>query len=91
MIHSAGHSFDKFKVLGNFGTKYNAAHTTKDRGSNTIHRYLFQKKQENHAIINSVVDEIRMIESRKLSAVNHEAPEFLEIITMITTCTRWKI
>ena len=29
-------------------------------------------------IINNVVDELRMVESKKVSAVNHEAPEFLE-------------
>ena len=29
-------------------------------------------------IINNLVDEIRMVESKKVSAVNHEAPEFLD-------------
>ena len=36
------------------------------------------EQQDNHTIIYNVVDEIRMVESKKVSAVNHEAPEFLE-------------
>ena len=31
------------------------------------------RKTINHASINNVVDEIRIIESKKVSAVNHEA------------------
>ena len=37
------------------------------------------RKTINHASINNVVDEIRIIESKKVSAVNHEAWYFLEI------------
>ena len=29
-------------------------------------------KKENHTIINNMVDELRMIESKKVSVVNHE-------------------
>ena len=39
-----------------------------------LEKYL--KKQENHAIINSVVDEIQITESKKVNAVNHEVLEF---------------
>ena len=38
----------------------------------------FRKKQENHAIINNVLDEIQITEPKKVNAVNHESPEFLE-------------
>ena len=78
MIHGPGHYSDECKVLGEFGTKYAAAQLTKDCGRNLIPRKEFQKKQEIHTIIDSVVDELHMIESKKVSAVNHEAPEFLE-------------
>ena len=74
MIHGAGNFSDECKVLGEFGTKYAAAHPTKDRGSNTIPRKSFQEKQENHTIINNVVDEPRMIESKEVSAINHKEP-----------------
>ena len=74
MIHGAGHSSDECKVLSEFGTKYAASQPTKDHGRNPNHRKRVQEKQENHAIINNVVDEIRMIESKKVSAANHEAP-----------------
>ena len=36
------------------------------------------KKQDNHTIIDNAMDELRIIESKKLSAVNHEAPGLLE-------------
>ena len=39
----------------------------------------YSRKLENHAIINNVVDEIQMTEPKKVSAVNYEAPELLEI------------
>ena len=37
-----------------------------------------RKKQENHIIINNVVDKIPMTEPQKVSALNHEALEFFE-------------
>ena len=46
--------------------------------SNPVPRKIFHKKQENHAIINNVVDEIQMTEPKKVIAVNHEAPYLLE-------------
>ena len=39
---------------------------------------MYQKKQENQFIIDNVVDELHMVESRKVIAIDHEAPEFLE-------------
>ena len=65
-------------VLGEFGTMYAASQTTKNRRSNPIPKKGFNKKQENHTIIDNMVDELHMVESKKVSAVNHEAPEFLE-------------
>ena len=32
------------------------------------------RKKENHTIIDNVVDELRMVVSQKVSAVNYEAP-----------------
>ena len=78
IIHGLGHSSDECKILGEFENKYTAAQTTKDRGRKPVRRKIFQKKQENHAIINNVVDEILLNETKKVSAVNHEAPYFLE-------------
>ena len=79
MIHGIGHSSDECKVLGEFGTKYAAAQPTKNRVTNPIPQKGFQKKQENHTIIENMMDELHMVESKKVSVVNHEAPEFLEI------------
>ena len=78
MIHGPGHYSDEYKVLGELGTKYIAAQPTKDRGSNPIPRKGYHKKQENHTIIDNVMDVLCMVEFKKVSAVNHEAPEFLE-------------
>ena len=39
----------------------------------------FQKKQENHTIIENMMDELHMVKPKKVSAVNHKAPEFLGI------------
>ena len=78
MIHGTGHYFKECKVLWGFVTKHAAAQPTEDRSSNPVPRQKFQKNQENHAIINNVVDEILMNEAKKVSYVNHEAPECLE-------------
>ena len=76
MIHGPGHSSDECKVLKTFGTKYAASQPTKDQGSNPIPRKVFYKKQDKHDIIENMVDELCMVESKKVSAINHEAPEF---------------
>ena len=78
MIHGPGYSSDECKVLGEFGTNYASVQPKKDCGSNTITRKEFQKKQENHTIIDNNMDELHTVESKKVSAVNHEAPELLE-------------
>ena len=63
---------------GGIGTKYDRSQTTKDRGRNTIPRKIFNKYQRNHAIITNAVNKILLNETKKLSAVNYESPEFLE-------------
>ena len=78
MIHCIGNSSEECKVLGEYGAKYAASQRTKDHGRNPLPRKRFQKNQENHAIINNVVDDILLNEPKKVSAVNHEAPDFLE-------------
>ena len=78
MIHGLGHSSDEFNILGEFRTKYAADQPTKNRGSNPIPKKGYQEKQDNRAIIDNMVDELHVVESKNLSAINHEAPEFLE-------------
>ena len=78
MIHDLRHYADECKVLGEFGTTYASAQPTKNCRSNTIPRKGFQKKQENHTTIENVVDELHIVESKKVSAANHEAPIVLE-------------
>ena len=74
IIHGLVHSSDECKVLGESGTKYAAAQLTEICGRNTIPKKGYHKKQESHAIIDNMLDELHMVESRKVSAVNHEAP-----------------
>ena len=77
MIHCIGHSSDECKILGGFGTKYTAAQPTNNRGSNPIPKKVIRKIKINHSILDNIVDELHVVESKKVSAVNHEAPEFL--------------
>ena len=65
-------------VLGKFGTKYDAVKPMKYLGNNPVPRKGFKKKQEKHTNTDHVVDEFHMVESKKVSEVNHEAPKFLE-------------
>ena len=88
MIHVLGHSSGECDFLGEFGTNYTADQPTRDHRSNPIPRKGFQKKQDNYTIIDNVVDELHMVESKKVSTVNHEAPDFLKVTTMRTTCIR---
>ena len=78
IVHGIAHSSNYSRVLKQFGTKYAAAQSTKYHWNNPVTRKIFQKKQENHAIINNAVDDILLNETKKVSAVNHEAPESLE-------------
>ena len=73
MIFGTRHSSEECKVLGGFGTNYSAAQPTNDRGSNPAPKKS-QIRQENHAIINNLVDEILLNEPKKVSSVNHKAP-----------------
>ena len=59
-------------------TNYAAAQPIVARGSNTVPRKRFHKNDDNHTIINNVVDEIILNEPKKVSAVNHEEPEVLK-------------
>ena len=49
---------------------------TKDHGNIPVPRNFFNGQQENNAIVNNIVDEILL--TQKVSATNHEAPEFLD-------------
>ena len=64
--------------MGEFGTNYAAAQLTKNHGSNPIPKKVYKKKQGKQSIIDNVVDELHMVESRKVIAIDHEAPEFLK-------------
>ena len=76
LIHGPGHSSEECKVLGDFGTKYSKSRPTKGDGSSTVLRECFNKQQENKSIVDNAVDEI--ILTLRVSATNHEAPEFLD-------------
>ena len=64
--------------MGKFGIKYAAAQPTKDHRSDPVPWKMFHKKQENHTFINNEVDEIHIIESKTVRAINHESPEILK-------------
>ena len=78
MIHSVGNSSDECKVLVKFGTKYASDQPNKYHGNHPIPRKIFRKNQENHAIINNVLDDILLNEPEKVSDVNTEASKRLE-------------
>ena len=75
LIHGPGYFYDKCKVLGDFGAKYDKGKTTKDHGNNSTPRKIKRQKEKN-SIINNIVDEILLNRTQKLSAAR-EAPEFL--------------
>ena len=60
------------------GNNYAKDQPTKDRRIKHVPRKIFNKQQENHAIINKAVDANLLNEMEKVSAVNYEAPYFLE-------------
>ena len=74
MIRGLIHYSDECKVLGKFETNYTSAQPMKNRGSNPIPKIGFHKKQENHTIIENIWDELHMVEPKKVSAFNNEAP-----------------
>ena len=73
MSHGIGHYSDECKVLGDFGTKYAAAQLTKTHGSNRIPKTGFKGKKYNYTIIDNMVDELHMVESKKVSDLSQEA------------------
>ena len=62
-----------------FGTNYAAAQPTMARTSKTVPRKTFQKNLDKQDIIKNVVDEILLNKPKKVSAVNYESSEVLEI------------
>ena len=78
LVHGPGNSSEECKVLGDFVTKYTNIRPTKELGSIPTPRVNFNGRQENNAIVNNAVDEILRNETQRVSATNHEAPEFLE-------------
>ena len=74
-IHGLGHSYDKCKVLGDFGTKYDKSKPNKDHGNYPIPIF-FNMQLENNPIINDVVDRIILNETQKVSSAR-EAQVFL--------------
>ena len=63
LIQGPRHYYDKCKVLGDFGDKYVKGKTTKYHGNHTTPRKIFNRQQENNAIIKNLVDEILLNES----------------------------
>ena len=55
-------------------TKYAKSKPTKYRGINPVPRGKFNRQQESNAVINNAVGKILLNETKKVSAVNHEAP-----------------
>ena len=77
LIHSPVHPPDDCKVVGYFGAKYAKYKPTKDHRNHPVSRKIFNRQQENNSIINNLVDEILLNETKKLIALR-EAPEFLD-------------
>ena len=77
LIHGPGHSSDKYKVLGDFGSKYSKIRHTNNRGQNPENRNKYTRQQYNNAIVNSAVDEIILQENNKLSD-GTEAQDIIE-------------
>ena len=63
--------------MGDFGPKYVKIRPIKDRGNHPVPRNKFNRRQENNSVSISVVDEILLYETKKVSS-QKEAPEFLE-------------
>ena len=68
LIHCPGHSSGKYKVLGDFGSKYAKIRLTNNRGHNPANRNKYTRKRYNNDIVNSEVDEIILQENDKVSA-----------------------
>ena len=68
LIHAPGHSSDEYKVLGDFGSKYDKSWPTKDFGHDPVKINKFNRQKDNNAIVNSEVNEILLHEKHKVSA-----------------------
>ena len=77
LIHGPGNSSDKYKVLGDFGSKYAKIRHTDNRGHNheSINKYTRQKYS--NTIVNSTVYEIILQEDNKVSP-EIEAQDIIE-------------
>ena len=76
LIHGLGHSSEEYKVLGDFVNKYVNSIPTKNHGIRPVPRENFNRQKESNDIVNNAVDEILL--TQKVSATNHEEPEFLD-------------
>ena len=77
LIHGSRHSLDKYKVLGDFGSKYAEIRYTENRGHNPTNRNKYTRQQYNNTIVNSAVDGIILQENNKLSD-GTESQEIIE-------------
>ena len=78
LIHAPWNSSNECKVLGDFDARYPKGKPTKDHRNNPVLGKKISRHQENNAVINNTVDKILLNETKKVSAANHEAPEFLD-------------
>ena len=67
IINRPGNKPDKFKVLGDFGFKYSKIRPTKDRGQEPAKTKIFNRNQENNAIVQHAVDDTILKENTQLS------------------------
>ena len=68
LIHGPGHSSDKYKVLGDFGSNYAKIRHTNNRGHKPENRNKYTRQQYNNAIVIIAVNEIILQENNKVSA-----------------------
>ena len=67
IIHEPVHSSDKCKVLGDFCSKYSKIRPTKGHGQEPANIEKFNRKQDNNAMFQHVVDDTSLQEENKLS------------------------
>ena len=60
LIHGPGISPDKYKVLGDFGSKYAKIRHTNNRRQNPANRNKYTRQKYNNAFINSAFGEITL-------------------------------
>ena len=74
LIHGLRHSSDECKVLGDFVYNFDKSKHTKDHENHPILKKKY-RPIDNNAIINNVVDDILLNETKKVSSLR-EALEF---------------